>query len=233
MKKLQRLTFVIISAIIISSCVVITHKTQVSSMNQKTELQAFDEVSVAGSMNVVITQGNGYNVTVKGSDSKAFENLVIYVKGNELNIETKKKFMGFSSSSNMEGITVYVTMPTIEDIDLAGSGKITVNRPVTANDFHMDIAGSGDIVINDLLTCKKLEVDIAGSGNVLVKHLKANKLDTDIAGSGYAEFGDIDVDFVESDIAGSGNIKLQGRAARHTEGITGSGNVDFSGLTAQ
>ena len=231
MRKLQTIAIVIFSTIIFSSCVVSTHETQVSVMNQETEMNYFDKVDVAGSMNVVLEQGDKCSVTVKGENEEAFRNLVVYVnKRGTLCIETQKALMRVMFSNGMEGITVYVTTPTIKKISMAGSGELTTGSPIRSENLKVSLAGSGDVVFKKLLTCDKLHVDLAGSGNVTVKQLKADKLHTNLAGSGNAEYYNLDVAYAKSNIAGSGNVILQGKVGSHKEGIAGSGSVDLSGL---
>lgn len=233
MKKLQTIAIVIFSTIIFSSCVVNTHETQVSVMNQETAMSDFDKVDVAGSMNVVLEQGDECSVTVKGENEEAFLNLVVYVKRSTLIIETKKTLIGNLFSKGMDGITVYVTTPTIKKISMAGSGQFTTESPISGKDLKVSLAGSGNVMFKELLTCDKLHVDLAGSGNVIVKTLKANMLHTNIAGSGNAEYQNLDVAYAKSNIAGSGNVILQGKVGSHKEGIAGSGKVDLTGLTTK
>ncbi|MBR5087676.1 MAG: DUF2807 domain-containing protein [Muribaculaceae bacterium] len=236
MRKIQTLAIVVISTLLLSSCVVgnaRTHKTQVKNINQETAMSRFDGISVAGSMNVELIQGDEYSVLVKGADSESFDKLVIYVKDNTLNIETKNEFFDFVSTNNMREVTVYVTTPDIKDISCAGSGTLTAKKPINTGTLHLSIAGSGDVAFNDQLSCNNLKVDIAGSSDVTFKHLKADILKTSIAGSGSVVYKDMDVDEAVSSIAGSGKIILQGKVSKHSEDVAGSGNIDTKGITQQ
>ena len=180
---------------------------------------------------------NDYSKTkaylMKGDNEEAFKNLVVYVKRGTLYIETKKAFMRGMFSNGMEGITVYVTTPTINKIAMAGSGQFTTESPISGKDLKVALAGSGDVVFKKLLTCDNMHVELAGSGNVTVKQLKADRLHTNIAGSGNAEYQNLDVASVKSNIAGSGNVILQGKVGNHKEGIASSGSVDISGIVTE
>ena len=236
MKHFKTIALALFASILVSSCVVVPgklsqHKTEVEELNTKTSMKKFTGVYVAGSMKVMLSQGDSSSVTIKGDNKEALDKLVIYVKNDNLNIEVKKKFMGFEGSNNFDDITIHVTAPTIKSIELAGSGSITTQTPISASNVDVQMAGSGTINIAKVLSCTMLEVEMAGSGNVLFSQVSANVVNTSVAGSGDVAFNNMDVVNVNSSIAGSGNIILKGKAARHTQNVAGSGNVDDSGLT--
>lgn len=207
------------------------HKTQVKNIDHETTMSSFDAISVAGSMNVELIQGDKYSVVVKGADSNTFDKLIIYVEYNTLNIETKKELLGLIDGSYVMGVKVYVTTPEIKKISHAGAGTLVANKPIDAEQLSLSIAGSGDVAFNDQLSCADLNVDIAGTSDVTFKHLKAGKLRTSIAGTGSAVYKDMDVDNAISSMAGTGKIVLQGKVAKHSESMVGTGSIDTSGIT--
>lgn len=236
MRNFKTIAIALFASILLSSCVVIPgkvsqHKTEVRGLNTPTTMKDFCGISVAGAMNVVLNQGDEPCVLIKSNDIEILDKIVIYVKNNTLNIETKKKFLDFYDSINWEDITIYVTTPNIESIELAGSGNITAEKSITADNVNVEIAGSGDIDISGGFTCNTLDVEVAGSGNVSFDQLKANRLRTSIAGSGNVSYNNMNVINVSSEIAGSGNIIMKGKASHHSENVLGTGNVDISGLT--
>ena len=236
MRNIKTIAIALFASILVSSCVVIPgklsqHKTEVSELNTEASVKDFSGISVAGAMNVVLNQGDKTSVLIKGNDKDIVDKIVIYVKDNTLNIEPKKKFMGFLGSINWDEVTIYVSTPNIESIELAGSGNITTNKPIDAENVDVELAGSGDINISNAFTCNSLDVEVAGSGNVSFDQLKANSLRTSIAGSGDVSYNNMDATNVVSNIAGSGNIILKGKALKHTQDVVGSGNIDTTGLT--
>ena len=183
MRNFKTIAIALLASILLSSCVVIPgkvsqHKTEVKGLNTLTSMKDFCGISVAGAMNVVLNQGDEPSVLIKSNDIEILDKIVIYVKDNTLNIETKKKFLDFSSFINWDEISIYVTTPNIESIELAGSGNITTDEPIDADNVNVEIAGSGDIDISSGFTCNTLDVEVAGSGNVSFDQLKANRLRT-------------------------------------------------------
>lgn len=232
MKNFKIIAIALLAPILLSSCVEIQHKTEVTELNTEVSVKDFSGISVAGAMNVVLNQGDKPCVLIKSNNKDILDKIAIYVKDNTLNIETKKKFFGFYDSITWEDIMIYVTTPNIESIELAGSGNITAEKGINADNVNVEVAGSGNVDISNGFTCNLLDIEVAGSGNVSFDQLKANRLRTSIAGSGDVSYNNMEVTNVSSEIAGSGNIIMKGKASYHSENVIGTGNVDTSGLTS-
>lgn len=217
--------------------------TQVHQVGQVTEMEAFNDLIVAGPFNVIYEQGEAYTVLVKGS-TEQLEKMTIYVKDSGLVIDTRESKW---SGNDFKGLQVFVTSPNIKDVEIAGSGTVTAPNSITANNIGLEVAGSGSITLAQL-TCSELKNEIAGSGKITLGNVQANKVKNNIAGSGdidmaalkckdvhneIAGSGDIilnnlDVDNVKSDIAGSGDITLRGNIKSHSEDIAGSGKIHIN-----
>lgn len=210
----------------VSSNAMSTHETQVNTINKKTKVDEFRNIQVAGPLNVVLTKDKRCSVTVEGNSQEALNNLVIYVKDNTLIVTTKGK----ANNVNMEQLRINVTAPTIEGLEMAGSGNLSTLSDFTAQKAHMEVTGSGNIILSNPFTCQQMAVTTTGSGNISVNKLKAKKLITSITGSGEVNFNNLDVKDAVSEITGSGNINLRGKVGSHTKHVTGSGNIDTLGM---
>ena len=217
--------------------------TQVHQLGQVTTMNPFNELDVAGPFNVIYEQGENYTVRIEGTVEQ-LEKMTVYVKDDNLYIDRRD-----SKNNNFQGLQVFVTSPDIEEIEIAGSGKVTAPNALKINKMNLDVSGSGQITLAQL-ECDELKTDIAGSGSVVIGPVQANTVKNDIAGSGKVEvaalvckkvtndiagsgkvtLNNMTVDKVDSDIAGSGKVILNGTVGSHTEDIAGSGKVDVSGL---
>lgn len=217
--------------------------TQVHQLGQVTTMSPFNELDVPGPFNVIFEQGENYTVRIEGTVEQ-LEKMTVYVKNDNLYIDRRD-----SKNNNFQGLQVFVTSPDIEEIDIAGSGKVTAPNALKTNKMNLDVSGSGQITLAQL-ECDELKTDIAGSGSVVIGPVQANtvkndiagsgkievaalmckKVTNDIAGSGKVTLNNMNVDKVNSDIAGSGKVILNGTVGSHTEDIAGSGKVDISGL---
>lgn len=208
------------------------------------DVTAFNEISTSLPATVNFTIADSYSCTVS-VDENLFDYLDIKVKDNEL-------LMGKCKEEKNKGLkatkfVIEVKAPSLEAINLAGSGTFNANSPLEAEKFEANVAGSGDIVFHKTVTTQKVELNVAGSGDLACDELVADKLDCNIAGSGdlkvvsgqvreaeagVAGSGDIvltcDIDNLDANIAGSGDIKAR-VSGKLNYAIIGSGDIGYYG----
>ena len=208
------------------------------------DVTAFNEISTSLPATVNFTIADSYSCTVS-VDENLFDYLDIKVKDNELLLGKQKE----DKSTHLKAtqFVIEVTAPSLEIVNLAGSGTFNANSPLEAKKFEANVAGSGDIAFHKTVTAQKVELNVAGSGDLVCNELIADKLDCNIAGSGdlkivsgqvregeagVAGSGDIvltcDIDNLDANIAGSGDIKAR-VSGKLTYAIIGSGDIGYYG----
>lgn len=208
------------------------------------DMTAFNAVSTSLPATVNFTIADSYSCTVS-VDENLFDYLDIKVKDNELLMGKREEDKNTHLKTTQ--FVIEVTAPSLEAINLAGSGTFNANSPLEAEKFEANVAGSGDIVFHKTVTTQKVELNVAGSGDLVYNELIADKLDCNIAGSGdikvsngtvkeaeagVAGSGDIvltcDIENLDANIAGSGDIKAR-VSGKLTYGIFGSGDIGYYG----
>lgn len=183
--------------------------------------------------NVELRQGNKQSIVVKGQQN-IIDNLKTKIKGNTLHLGFEK------SVSEHKELKFYITIPTLEDVSIHGTGKIVSKGNWTGlSDLDCSIHGSGDIALD--IDSRNVECTIHGSGDIRlsgqteyhrvkihgsgdVNNTALNSKDgkVKIFGSGTAKVTvekDLDVS-----IYGSGDVYYKGSPSLETS-IHGSGNV--------
>lgn len=179
-------------------------------------VSGFTSVSVAGSTNVYITQGAVFKVEVKG-----YSNLLPYFETKVVNNTLQ---LGFKQNVNVknDNTDVYITMPALNGLQLAGSGNISTSGAFNGNtDFNVRIDGSGNIHFGTGSTQNFYSV-IAGSGSIYAIGMISDKADVNTSGSGNTEITALSE--LKVTIAGSGNVYYGGTPLISTQ-ISGSGAV--------
>ncbi len=219
--------------------------TQVHQVQQVTEMQPFEKVNLAGPIDVILEQGESHTVRVEAT-TEQLEKMTIYVENGGLYVDQRKSEPG----KTFDGVKVFVSLPMIKGLSIAGSGDVTVPKALNVADMGISIAGTGDVTIAQL-KCHDLGISIAGTGDVTMGPVLANEVKCDVAGTGDVDFagltcmtlhnsiagtGDmtfnnLDVEHVTSSIAGMGDVILRGKAGSHKESVAGLGKVDVTGLT--
>ena len=186
------------------------------------DVTAFNEISTSLPATVNFTIADSYSCTVC-LDENLFDYLDIKVKDNELLLGKQKEDK--STHLKTTQFVIEVTAPSLEIVNLAGSGTFNANSPLEAEKFEANVAGSGDIVFHKTVTTQKVELNVAGSGDLACNELVADKLDCNVAGSGDLKVTSGTVHEAEAGVAGSGDIVLTCDIENLDANIAGSGDI--------
>ncbi|TFH47920.1 MAG: DUF2807 domain-containing protein [Bacteroidia bacterium] len=214
MKKLLSLA----AAMLLLSSAVIAQE----SYSETRDVSGFSQVSFAVAGEVYISLGQGYKVVIEG-DKDVVTDIITRVSGKDLEIKRDKWFR-----TGNEKVIVHITMPSIEGIDVSGSGKVIVNDPVSGGDFEINISGSGRVYLKDV-TLDDVECDISGSGGFIAEGSGTMaSLEVNISGSGSYKGESVKVGTLEASISGSGSCDCNVTEILRAS-ISGSGSIYYSG----
>ena len=186
-----------------------------SKVKKELSLSSFKSIGLGANATVYISKGS-QKVVVEGQ-----ENII-----NELKKEVNDGSwnIGFGKNKkvkNYDKLTIHITMPTVKNLSIGGSGEIigedTFNN---LGEVKFSIAGSGMIEFKGSASSAK--VNIAGSGDARLADMELGDCKVSIAGSGDAMVdvsGDLNIS-----IAGSGDVRYKG-SPKVKSSIAGSGNV--------
>ena len=204
-------------------------------------LSGFSSVSVSGSFDVFITQGNTESVKVE-APSDVLDHIITEVNGGELKIYNKHDNWSWNDwfGGHHKKIAIYVSAKDLNAISLSGSGDVFFKEGITSNSLKLRVSGSGDVL--GKVQVKTLESSISGSGDMKLSGSAENS-SVDVVGSGdftgrnlvtvntYVRVtgsGDADVnasDKVDAAVRGSGDVHYTGTAKNVSSSKTGSGDI--------
>jgi hypothetical protein len=213
-------------------------------VTQNYNVTTFDEISTSLPAKINFTIADDYTCTVR-VDENLLEYLDIKVDDHDLILKKQEKHKNTNLSATE--FVIDITAPSLETVNLAGSGTFNAFSPMEMNEFEVNLAGSGDVVFHQTLSVQEAELNVAGSGSLTCNELLANKLDANVAGSGdlnvkagaiieaeasVAGSGDCDlycdIDILEANLAGSGDIRARVNG-KLTYSIFGSGDIGYYG----
>ncbi|MBA9075963.1 MULTISPECIES: head GIN domain-containing protein [Rufibacter] len=190
---------------------------------QSRNVGAFTKIGLSYPANVVLRQGNTHSVKVEG-DADQLKDLVTEVKDGKLNIRTKERHWNMSWN-NKERVNIYITMPRVEAIAVAGSGKITSEDTFKADNLDLAVSGSGSIKLSARVN--EVSSRIAGSGSIVLKG-EGKESKVSISGSGALRGYAFETDQAQVSISGSGKCEINAKSTLKSS-ISGSGNVYYDG----
>ncbi len=187
----------------------------------------FTKVSVSGSMDVTFTQKAGRPKVEIFTSDNIVGLLDIRVKNGTLKIGFKK-----NARVSYRKLEVRLSAETLNSVDIAGSGKFTLNDGLKTQELALSVAGSGDIYA-DRISCTELETHVSGSGNISADGIDCSSLEGSISGSGDVKLLNARVETSAStSIAGSGSFTLSGKGQEAKYEIAGSGDIRAENFVA-
>ena len=184
--------------------------------SSKREVAAFSRVDLRGAADVSIVAGRARSVTVRGDD-----NLIGRVK---TKVEGDTLVISSRPYRSEIGISVEIGVPTLNGVELSGSGTMDVHK-LSGASFSADLSGSGEMEIEGKVG--ELELGIPGSGDVDADGT-TDSLKVEIRGSGDAQLDRLSARNAQADISGSGDVSLRATTSLEAS-ISGSGDISYSG----
>lgn len=181
---------------------------------------AFDKIDLSIDANVIYVQDSVYSIRVTGQ-ANILEVLTTTVSNNKLLIDYSRNVW------KAKQVTIEVHSPNIREMELSGSGNITVEGAVTTDNLQLGIYGSGNISIPSV-TADDITAKISGSGNMSITAGTTNTQSYDISGSGNINAEDLVSNRTDAEISGSGSITVHALQLLNAS-ISGSGDVRYHG----
>lgn len=183
----------------------------------------FTRVQLAGSMEVIVTQGNAQKVEVVGQPEDVKEIETTVEKG-RLRIGTVHH-SGVSWHNFKATVKVYVTVTTLEGLGVSGSGNLHADNTLTGKAVAVAVSGSGKLKAP--LQAEVVEASISGSGQLQLSG-STKSLSAGVSGSGRIDANELKAEKCEARISGSGNCRVNVAESLDAH-ISGSGSVYYSG----
>ena len=141
--------------------------------------------------------------------------------------ELKVRVPHNTNLSSHEEIRVIVKAPSVNSLNLNGSGNVNALQTFSGVKTKLKISGSGRMTINRIET-EELETVISGSGNIEVLGGATDELKVTISGSGHVNMLNATSRLATTNTSGSGSIKVFVTDELDAK-ISGSGDVFYKG----
>ena len=181
---------------------------------QTREVPSFTGVELAGGNDVTVHVGGGRSVVVRGDDN-LLSRVTTQVEDGDLVIGQTPGSFETKSLTRVE-----VSVPSLDDLTLTGSGILSVSG-IEAENVTVTLSGSG--IVRASGTATRLDVDLPGSGEAELKELVARDVNAVVSGSGLLLI--TATERLDASVPGSGAILYSGNPADVTTSITGSGAI--------
>ncbi len=168
---------------------------------------------------VFVTHGDNHSVTIVAPQNLLPHITTRYV-GNTLMIANDRCIR-----NRINEIQVFVSMPEIQSLSIAGSGTITMEDVWETNNLSLNVSGSGKIT--GFFEAVNINTRISGSGDVNLTGSATNH-HIIISGSGKVNGYSLHCKAVDVRISGSGHAYVYANESIYAK-ISGSGNIFYKG----
>jgi hypothetical protein len=144
------------------------------SVTDQREAAPFTIVELAGANTVLIHVGGPRSVAVTGDDNLV-DRVTTVVQDGRLVIDNAGSF------TTNAAMSVAVSVPSLERIELSGAGTVTVDG-VASDDFNAELTGDGTLVVSGVV--QQLTAVLAGAGTLDLHDLVAADGTVQLQGTG-------------------------------------------------
>ncbi|WP_165864863.1 head GIN domain-containing protein [Rufibacter latericius] len=184
----------------------------------------FQKIGLAYPADVILRQGSTQSVKVEG-DKEQLEQLVTEVSNGRLSIKQKNQNWNKEWASGKGRVTIYITVPQINELAVSGSGKIKGEGMFKSNSLDLAVSGSGSILLS--ANVENVSSRISGSGSIELKG-QGQQSTISVSGSGSMKGYEFKTSDAKVSISGSGSCEVNATSSLKTS-ISGSGKVLYEG----
>ena len=230
---IRNILSVVMLMLLVSSCNMDCMEGRGDLKTETRVLKSFSKIKLGLDARVIVTKDSVQSIRIEAQPN-ILQILTTEISGGELNISSDECITDYKT------ITVYISIPNLEGVDVNGSGTIetrgtfmpekidltingsgTINATLSANEAYAQIRGSGNINLNG--SARKFDIDIAGSGDVNAQDMPAQNCNVDVKGSGNCKV--FAITKLDVNVAGSGNVYYKGKPDI-SNSIAGSGKLE-------
>jgi len=186
-------------------------------------VSGFDAVSLSGSGELVITQGETEGLTIEAEDN-ILPHIKTEVKNGELIIAFDREDGG-SFYRPTQPIQFNLALKDLRTLDLSGSGSVYATA-LKADRLTVNVSGSGSVKF-DQLQANDLNYDLSGSGQAELSG-QVTSQQVNIGGSGDYRAGDLESQTAVVKMSGSASVTLWAQESLDVH-MSGSGSVSYYG----
>lgn len=163
-------------------------------------VSGFDKVDIGSSFIITLTQGNEYNVGVRGREQDV-KDIIAKVSDNTLDLHYPSNWTGWK---NHKEVYVTITMPRLIGAEFSGASKATVSG-FNSEKLTIDISGASSGVFN--VNAKKLSLDCSGASGLKITG-EGQVMDAEISGASNINAFDFKVTTANIDASGASDAKV-------------------------
>jgi len=183
----------------------------------------FSAISVAGSIDLYLSQSDEEVVVVSAAETQYRDRIVTEVINGELKIYYNDKGLQWSSGSKK--LKAYVSFKTIQKLTASGASDVYANGVVKADALEINISGSSDF--KGAVDVNQLSLDQSGSSDSHISG-RATNLKIEVSGASDVKGYDLAAGYCAASASGASDIQIT-VTKELTASASGASNIYYKG----
>lgn len=221
MKKLAFLTIAVL--LTLSSCVIGGWDQGISGngnvVEETRDLSGFTGVHVSSGIDVWLSEGNSFGVTVE-ADENLQEVILTEMNGNLLVVKTDRV-----NIRNAKSKKVHVTLPKLSELKISSAGDCVGQTTFDCDELNLSISSAGDLSLE--VEAGKIDLDISSSGDARISG-SADILNVNLSSAGDLHAFDLIAGRVDVDVSSAGDARVHA-TEEITMNASSAGNIYYRG----
>lgn len=195
-------------------------------IKEKSNLSGFSAISIAGGWSAVLTQGDGFSVTVEANE-ESMENLRIEVRKETLyvyNDDRKFRFSDMFRSRRNTIRKVYITLPELQKITASGGSDIFPQIPFSTENMKIVLSGGSDLK-GLSIDCQSLDCKMSGGSGASIHLVNGENVKITTSGGSDVSLSGLSATLLELKASGGSDLKLEGATTNLQVKASGGSDV--------
>lgn len=190
----------------------------------------FSALNLSVPATAYVRQGEAPSVELEGKTAAILDKIEVYVRRGQLVIEAKDQGGLFGGGDrldedDLEDLSVYVTMTTVEGLRVSGAGSIVGQTLLRAEDLTLNVSGAGGIEAE--VEARDVRTGLSGAGDLdLTGSARAH--DVRVSGAGSVNAADFVTEATEVRVSGAADCRVHATGTLAVR-ISGVGSVRYRG----
>ena len=201
MKKLVFLSLAMVLSL--SSCYIDGWNQTISGngrvIDDTRDVSGFTGVHVSSGIDVYLSQGSGFEVTVE-ADENLQEVILTEVEGKMLVVKTDRV-----NIRNARSKKVHVTLPELTSLKISSAGDCVGQNPFSCEDLRISISSAGDLKLE--VEAGRIDLDISSSGDAYLAG-SAEEFDVSLSSAGDLNAFDLVAGKVDVNVSSAGDARV-------------------------
>ncbi len=219
MKKLKFPLFILLITVFV--CIFGSAKAQNTEMN--INLKDFDKLQIGNAFVIEVRKAAQFSIKAVG-DKENLDKIDSYVKDGELRI----KYKGDNKWRNeIKGsVSLYITMPELQEVSFSGATKSTVDGFSVKGTFKLELSGASESKIN--LQAENIDIELSGASNAVISGGKPFKMSVEVSGASKLNAYEFEAKSVKITTSGASSAKIAVSSVLNAD-ATGASSIKYRG----